>query len=155
MALSPHSVQKERLLERGRRRGPAPERRWPGPPTKRAEQPSDPIRLDNPAVPLPLISQHAAWRMAQRRLAAEAVGLTLLYGTELRRAGAVFYSMGRKDLAWDGSLSRRNEQLHGVTVVMDQAEQVILTAYRSRTAHQRLKQKSRRSLRPRFSLAGR
>jgi len=108
-----------------------------------------------PAVRLPPVTLHAAWRVARRQFYDEVLALTLLCGTVLRRAGAVFCSVRRKDMNWDGSLSRYIEQLDGTTVVLNRSEQVILTAYRSRNAHQRLKHKPRKSMRPRVPRAGR
>ena len=90
----------------------------------------------------PLISDHAAQRMAQRNLKTNDIAFVLRYGRCIHRTGAKFYFLGRRDIP--EGMERAIEPLVGTTVIVE--DEQITTIYRNRRALAKIKRKlSRRS----------
>jgi tyrosine-protein phosphatase YwqE len=77
------------------------------------------------------ISLHASKRMAQRGLSAEQVDLVLIYGRKVRARGAVFYVVGKKEIARLGDKMSELIALEGIQVVVNTDDEVVMTVYRN------------------------
>lgn len=83
---------------------------------------------------LPRISKHARRRVAQRRIPAAAIALTLTYGRQVPAGrGCVLVYMdctsirdASSDFEWEAAEAR------GLQVIYDPAGQVVVTAFRAR-----------------------
>ena len=87
---------------------------------------------DTPQGQLISLTLHARHRMAQRNLSTEEIESVLLYAQTWHKAGAVIWYLRRKDLPTIARSNQRWQQLVGTTIVMNENERTILTAYRNR-----------------------
>lgn len=76
-------------------------------------------------------SHHAYKRMAQRGLNAEQVELVLSYGRRVQARRAVFYLIGKKEVAQLGEKMPELVALEGIQVLMNAEDEVVLTVYRN------------------------
>lgn len=78
---------------------------------------------------LPFTS-HAIRRMAQRNLSVADVAFVIQYGHQEHRAGALFYVLGRRQLA--DADARAFERLEGAVVIISSRTDEVVTVYRNR-----------------------
>lgn len=76
-------------------------------------------------------THHAQVRAAQRGFSAKQVATILRYGRKRYQAGAVYYSIGRKEIAQYAKESPLLKQMNGMHVVTS-LEGAILTMFRNR-----------------------
>jgi len=77
------------------------------------------------------ISHHAYKRMAQRGLSKDQVDLVLAYGRKFHARRAVYYVIGKKEIARLGNKIPKLIALEGIQVVVNSDDEVVLTAYRN------------------------
>lgn len=82
------------------------------------------------------ISHHACKRMAQRGLSREQIDLVLAYGRKFHARRAVYYVIGKKEIARLGDKVPELIALEGIQVVLNSDDEVVLTAYRNRDFRQ-------------------
>ena len=85
-------------------------------------------------------SMHAQKRRAQRNISLEDIDIVCRYGRKIRRTGAVFYFLARRDLP--NSLMRVDQyrRLVGTTVIVSPEGEVI-TVYRNERAIREIQKK--------------
>lgn len=90
------------------------------------------------------LTKHATLRLAQRNLSDTDVELVLTYGQRLRKAGATFVFLGRRDIPKNLRSMRTISRLEGTVVIMDYYDDtnVIITAYRDANLRDIKKKKS-------------
>ena len=77
------------------------------------------------------ISHHAYKRMAQRGLSMEQVSLVLTYGRKVHARRAIFYVIGKKEVARLGHKLPELAALEGIQVLVNADNEVVLTVYRN------------------------
>ncbi|MCP8687133.1 DUF4258 domain-containing protein [Marinobacterium sedimentorum] len=77
------------------------------------------------------ITEHAMKRMSQRGLGDDDVELTLRYGRKIHARRAVFYVIGRKEIARYCEQEPALKDLDGVQVLMDSGCSTVVTVYRN------------------------
>jgi hypothetical protein len=81
---------------------------------------------------LPILTDHARQRMAQRNLRRKDVAYIMGYGRTFHRAGAVFVHLRRKDIPVKDRYDPAITRLEGATIVLSDTESVIMTVWRNR-----------------------
>lgn len=79
----------------------------------------------------PAVSDHAAKRMSQRGLSPRQVDLVMEYGRRVHSRRAVYYALGRKEVARHQVKVPELAELEGIQVVVNSDQEVILTVYRN------------------------
>jgi len=80
--------------------------------------------------PPPAVTDHAAERMADRRISAEAICAALDYGRRVYTRGAVVYGLGRKEVLRAAREGIDLSEYEGVQVI-SKNDEVVLTVYRN------------------------
>ena len=89
-----------------------------------------------------ILSDHAVKRCSQRGIRSKDILFALNHGTLIRKAGALFIFVRKKDLP------EGQQQHEGLTLVLSPKGKILKTTYRNRKAIKNIKRKkkSRRSL---------
>ena len=85
-------------------------------------------------------SMHAQRRRAQRNLSMEDVYIVCQYGRKIRRTGAIFYFLARRDLPRSMDKADQYRRLVGTTVLVSPEGEVI-TVYRNERAIREIRKK--------------
>lgn len=105
---------------------------------------------NNPAISF-IFTEHARRRMAQRNVSKQQISFILSHGEETHCAGARFVHLRRKDIPKPLRKVSKFARLEGVTVVLSNESQTIMTVWRNHRQGLRRIRQARRSRQPRYS----
>lgn len=77
------------------------------------------------------ISNHAEFRMNQRGICQESIELVLEFGRQIYARRAIFYVIGRKEIAKHADIEPKLKLLEGLQVV-SASDGTVLTAYKNK-----------------------
>jgi len=88
-------------------------------------------QFDNDQIEKPELTEHAEMRMNQRGLGNDEVDLAISYGRKIHARRAVFYVIGRKEVAKYSDQEPALKDLDGLQVITDAECTSVVTVYRN------------------------
>lgn len=88
-------------------------------------------------------TRHAQARIDSRRIGPDTVGTVMKYGRTLRRAGALFYFLGRRDVPQHLARDAHVEKMVGTVLVFSADGSRLLTGYKNISVLRKIKRKQR------------
>ena len=94
----------------------------------------------------PILTHHAATRMAQRGIGMFQIQMAIRYGKKIYRQGYVFHVMRDKDIPDSVNAKQRSTLKRLVVVTSGGKDNAVITVYRASGALKAIRQKSKRLL---------
>ena len=77
------------------------------------------------------ITNHGKVRMDSRRIGEEAVEMAVAYGREIYCKGAIYYYIGKKEIARWKALYPKIVNYSGIAVIMNPSSNAVITCFRT------------------------